>query len=81
MSQPITIPTLEKGKYRHNKSGNLYEVFGVALETESDEAVVVYHPLYEHEYGYELFTRPYASFTAIVELDGVKKLRFEKVPD
>ncbi len=75
------IPTIKKGTYRHNKSGNLYNVLGVALETETDEAVVVYHPLYKHDFGYELFTRPYGMFTDTVELDGQKKLRFEYIGD
>lgn len=81
MSTQPTIPFIRKGTYRHNKSGNLYRVLGVALETETDEPVVVYHPLYEHEFGYELFTRPYGMFTDTVELDGAKKLRFEYIGD
>lgn len=79
MNDQIPIPTIRKGTYRHNKSGKLYRVVGVALETESDEPVVVYHPLYEHEFGYELFTRPYEMFTDMVELEGEKKLRFEYI--
>ena len=81
MSVQAVVPSIPKGTYRHNKSGNLYKVLGVALETETDEPVVVYHPLYEHEFGCELFTRPYGMFTDMVELDGVKKLRFEYVSD
>lgn len=75
----IQIPSLATGTYRHNKSGNLYQVLGVALETESDQAVVVYKPLYAHEFGYELFTRPYEMFVEMVELNGRTQPRFEKV--
>ncbi len=77
----IQVPSLQKGTYRHNKSGKLYQVIGVALETESDQAVVVYRPLYEHEFAYELFTRPYEMFVGMVELNGKLKPRFEKSED
>lgn len=81
MIQRGDIPVLQAGTYRHNKSGNLYEVLGVALETESDLAVVVYRPLYDHEFGYALFTRPYEMFIGSVELNGALRPRFEKVDD
>lgn len=81
MTTTANVPSIQKGTYRHNKSGNLYKVLGVALETETDEPVVVYRPLYDHEFGYELFTRPYTMFTDTVELSGEKKLRFEYVGD
>ena len=71
------IRTIEKGSYRHTKTGNLYEVIGVALETESEEPLVVYRPLYENEY--ELFARPQVMFTEMVEIDGVSVPRFEKI--
>ena len=68
---------IEKGIYRHNKSGDLYEVVGVALQTESSEQLVIYRPMYESKY--ELFARPYAMFTELVELNGQSMPRFEKV--
>lgn len=69
-------PSLEKGVYRHSKTGRLYEVIGVALETELDEWAVVYRPLYDSEY--EFFVRPYEMFTETVDIDGKMKQRFEK---
>ena len=68
---------IEKGTYRHNKTGNLYEVLGVALETETNEQLVIYRALYESKY--ELFARPYDMFVGQVEFDGMVKPRFEKV--
>lgn len=79
MSEKIQIPELRLGTYRHNKSGNLYQVIGIALDTETDTPLVVYRPLYEHEFGYELFTRPYEVFVETVKLDGQMKPRFEYV--
>lgn len=71
------FPTIKKGIYRHNKSGQQYEVIGVALQTESNESLVIYRPLYDNEY--ELFARTYAMFTELVELNGQKVPRFEPV--
>jgi hypothetical protein len=73
------FPDIEKGIYRHSKKGQLYEVLGIALQTETNEPLVVYRPLYENEY--ELFARPYAMFTESVELNGEMKPRFEKVDE
>lgn len=73
------FPSLPVGAYRHNKTGKLYEVLGVALHTETDEPLVVYKPLWKCEYP--LFTRPYAMFVEDVMCDGVRKPRFEKVED
>lgn len=70
---------IQKGTYRHSKSGQLYEVLGAALHTETDEPLVVYRPLYDSEY--ELFARPYAMFIENVELNGEVKPRFEKIGD
>lgn len=73
------FPTIQKGTYRHNKKGQLYEVIGVALQTETNEPLVIYRPLYDNEY--KLFARPYEMFTEVVELNGKMKPRFEKVND
>lgn len=68
---------VDKGKYRHSKSGKLYEVIGLALETETEEFLVIYRPLYENEY--ELFARPVNMFMETVVLDGKSVPRFEKL--
>lgn len=70
---------VEKGVYRHSKTGNLYEVIGAALHTENKEILVIYKPLYESEY--ELFARPEAMFLEMVELDGKVMPRFEKLTE
>lgn len=74
-----TLPSIEKGTYRHSKKGQLYEVLGVALQTETDEPLVIYRPLYESEF--ELFARPYAMFVEEVEINGVVVPRFEKTDE
>lgn len=71
------FPSIEKGTYRHSKKGQLYEVLGVALETETSEPLVIYSPLYKSEY--ELFARPYSMFIEKVEINGTLVPRFEKV--
>lgn len=71
------FPSIEKGIYRHSKTGHLYEVLGVALQTETDEPLVLYRPLDDNEY--EFFARPYGMFVEEVTINGAVKLRFEKV--
>ncbi|MEO7904593.1 MAG: DUF1653 domain-containing protein [Candidatus Saccharimonadales bacterium] len=73
------FPKIQKGVYRHTKKGHLYDVLGVALETETSEPLVIYRPLYETEF--EIFARPYALFAGTVSIDGVIVPRFEKVDD
>lgn len=75
--QRETIPTIKAGVYRHTKSGKDYEVIGVALQTETEEFLVVYRPLYDNEY--ELFSRPYAMFIEEVEFDGKRVNRFDYI--
>lgn len=60
------------GIYRHYK-GNLYEVLGTALHSESEEHVVVYRALYG-DYG--LWVRPLEMFTESVTKDGRSQPRF-----
>ena len=72
-------PTLRLGKYRHSKTGRFYEVVGIALQTETDERLVIYRPLYESEH--QLFARPYDMFVEQVNIDGERRLRFEKLED
>jgi hypothetical protein len=72
------LPTITLGKYRHYKD-KLYEVIGVAMHSETLEALVVYRPLYKKKV--QLWVRPYAMFTETVEVDGKMKPRFEKVND
>lgn len=69
-------PTLAPGTYRHYK-GNLYEVIGVSLDTETHESSVVYRPLYESTVP--LWTRPYDMFVSTVDVDGIIVPRFKKV--
>ncbi len=55
-----------KGIYHHFKDpAKEYEVMGTAFNTETEELMVVYKPLYETDY--ELFVRPLAMFLETVE--------------
>ena len=75
----IEVVYLEKGTYVHNKSGKKYELIDIALHSETEEQLVVYKPLYECKYS--MFVRPYSMFVELVELNGEKVLRFEKIDD
>ena len=64
--------TIHLCKYRHFK-GNEYEVIGIARHSETDEAMVVYRPLYG-EGG--LWVRPASMWNETVERDGQVYQRF-----
>ncbi len=72
------LPTITLGKYRHYKD-KLYEVIGVAMHSESLEALVVYRPLYKKKA--QLWVRPYDMFMESVEIEGKTVPRFEKVKE
>ena len=74
MNEPQAV--LKKGIYRHAKTGKEYEVLGMALQTETEEKLVIYRPLYDGT-DYELFARPYDMFIESVVIDGVSRRRFE----
>ena len=73
--------TLKLGKYRHYKSGDLYEVIGIALHTETLEELVVYRALYHSEkFGDNcMWVRPKAMFLEDVKYNGLTVPRFQFV--
>lgn len=68
--------TIEPGVYEHYK-GNRYEVIGVGRDTETEEDVVIYRPLYESDVAY--WVRPYAMFISTIMVDEQTVPRFKKV--
>lgn len=75
----MTEKTVKLGKYRHYKSGDLYEVIGTALHTETLEELVVYIALYHSEkFGNNcIWVRPKEMFLESVEYNGVTRKRFQ----
>lgn len=72
-SMKSSCPTLTPGVYRHFK-GRLYEVVGVAPLVDSNDAFVVYRPLYGDQ---KLVIRSFNEFVEWVERDGRKQPRFQ----
>lgn len=66
---------IKLGKYRHFK-GNMYEVIGIAKNSETLEETVVYRALYGEG---ELWVRPASMWNETVERDGKTFKRFEFV--
>ena len=66
---------LKPGKYKHYK-GKEYEVVGGARHSETLEELVVYKALYQPE-GENIWVRPLKMFLEEIEIDGIKKPRFE----
>ena len=75
MSELAPLPPTPLGRYRHYKGGE-YEVVAVARHSETQEALVVYRPLY-NDSGW--WVRPYEMFTGSLEVGGVMRPRFERV--
>jgi hypothetical protein len=74
---PLPPPTpIRTGRYRHSKTGNAYEVLGVARHSETLEELVVYRALYGDG---GLWVRPLGMFTESISADGQKVPRFQYV--
>ena len=63
---------IKKGIYRHFK-GNLYEVVGMALHSETVEEMVIYKALYGEG---KTWVRPLSMWDEEVEFEGKKVKRF-----
>lgn len=74
----LSVPYIEPGTYKHYK-GNLYEVIGVALNSETLEPVVVYKSLNKNNVPY--WVRPYDMFVGMVTVDGQDVQRFNRIDD
>jgi hypothetical protein len=80
---PISFPSPpgqpRPGVYRHYKSGDLYQVLGTVLHTETSQLMVLYHALQPSErnpHGLP-FVRPSDMFMGTVEHDGQQVARFQ----
>lgn len=74
---------LVNNKYRHYKTGQLYEVIGMAYHSETKEEMVVYRGLYRCEkFGNNpLWVRPKKMFFEKILLDDHYVPRFKRVVD
>jgi hypothetical protein len=68
--------TVRPGIYKHFK-GDLYEVIGEALHSETLEPMVVYKHVYGNDQG--LWVRPVSMWNELVKKDGVMVARFSWV--
>lgn len=75
----VTIPNLPAGIYQHSKSGNKYEVIGIALHEETLDPMVIYKPLYASKVPF--WARPYNAFVENIIIDGKSIPRFVPVLD
>ena len=64
---------IKKGIYKHFK-GNMYEVLGMALHSETVEEMVIYKALYGEG---NTWVRPASMWDEEVEYEGRKVTRFE----
>ena len=68
------------GEYRHHKGGK-YDVIGLAKHSETGERFVVYASRDNPDTEGLMIIRPEEMFFESVVLDGIERLRFEKVKD
>ncbi len=66
---------VEPGTYRHFKGG-IYEVIGVATDSETEAEIVVYRSA-----DGRLWTRSRAMFEEMVDVSGSRVQRFARLPD
>ena len=69
------VESIRPGRYRHFK-GKEYEVIGIARHSETEEAMVVYRPLYTDR---GLWVRPASMWNEEIERDGKTFRRFERI--
>jgi len=67
---------IKLGRYNHY-SGKEYQVLGIARHSETLEFLVIYKPLYDTPEDMKLWARPLSNFLEEIELNGVKRKRFE----
>ena len=82
MTNPVN-ELVEPGEYLHYK-GQCYEVFSVGRHSETEEKFVVYRPLYGEAFEAgdrfgDVWLRPLAMFTEMVEVNGKTLPRFKKL--
>lgn len=63
---------LKIGKYQHFK-GSYYQVLNIARHSETEEYLVIYHPLKTPN---DIWARPLSMFNETIERDGVLLKRF-----
>lgn len=64
--------------WKHSKKGGTYKIVALAKHSETLEDLVVYEALYENELS-KTWVRPLSMWQEIVEINGVKKPRFELI--
>jgi hypothetical protein len=75
---PTTLAKMiELGLYKHYK-GNIYEVIGVAKNSETLQLMVVYKASYQPK-GENLWVRPLTLFNAELIVNGKAMERFAKI--
>ncbi len=68
---------IKSGKYQHFK-GNYYQVLHLARHSETEEYLVVYHPIDKSD---DIWIRPLDMFTETVTRHGKTMQRFQFITD
>ena len=68
---------IQKGIYEHYK-GNQYEVIDIALNSETEEKMVIYRALYGN---FDLWVRPLQMFLELIEIFNTQIPRFKLISE
>lgn len=66
---------VQPGQYYRHYKGNVYEVLGIGIHTETEESLVIYRP----REGGQTWVRPLKLFFEEVEWEGRRQPRFVEV--
>jgi hypothetical protein len=77
----MEINDIPCGKYRHYRTGNLYEVIGIACHSETNEEMVIYKSLYpcDGSGNNQIWARPKKMFMEHIVYNGYIVPRFNRV--
>jgi hypothetical protein len=79
----MKIDNIPYGKYQHYKTGNLYEVIGIARHSETHEEMIIYKALYQcNKFGNnQVWVRPKEMFIEHVIYNGYNVPRFKRIEE
>ncbi|HRD70404.1 MAG TPA: DUF1653 domain-containing protein [Legionella sp.] len=79
----MLIKSTVNERYRHYKTGKVYEIIAYALHSETQEELVVYKALYHCEQfgNHQMWVRPKAMFHETIIYEGTAVQRFKLIKE
>lgn len=79
----MPIKSTVNERYRHYKTGKIYEIIAYALHSETKEELVIYKALYHCEQfgNHQIWVRPKAMFHETIMYEGTAVQRFKLIEE